>query len=252
MQRLNLLRVLIFRDVKLRYAQSVGGIAWAVINPVMMMIVFSLFFGRVLKVDSLGIPYPIFSYAALLPWTLFSQGLSKGTGSLVSDQTLITKLPFPRMLLPLSASLSPLVDFAIALLVLAAMMAYYQVGLHPQVLAIIPFLLVTLILTFGLSLWLSSLNIEYRDIAYALPFVLQLGLIASPVAYSSGLVGGGWFQSVYLLNPMTGVLEGFRWSLLGVAPHPVAFISSGVISVAVLLTGIWFFRKRQDRFPDVV
>jgi lipopolysaccharide transport system permease protein len=250
--KLNLLQTLIFRDITLRFKQTIGGFAWALIQPVMFMVVFSLFFGRVLKVDTLGIPYPVFSYTALLPWTLFTVGLQKASNSLVTDQILVTKMKFPIMLLPLSAVLSQLIDFLIAFLVLAAMMLYFHIGIGIAILACVYFLTICIVLAFGIGLWLSAINIEFRDVSYALPFIIQLALFISPVAYSSNMVSGGWFEYVYILNPMTGVLEGFRWAVLGVSPHPVAFLSSTVIAIVVLITGIKFFQIRQPRFADIV
>jgi len=241
-----------WRDLKVRYKQTLFGFAWAIIQPVFMMIVFSLFFGALAKIPSEGIPYPLFSYAAVLPWTLFSEGLSRSSNSLVQDANLLQKVYFPRLLMPLSGVLSPVVDFAIAFVVLIALMLYF--GYYPSVmmLLILPFLLLELMLATGIGMWLSAINVEYRDVRYAIPFLIQLGLFASPVVYPVTFVPER-FQVVYgLLNPMAGIIEGFRWAILGTKPPSYLIIASIAIIVVILVSGAFYFRRREKAFADVV
>jgi lipopolysaccharide transport system permease protein len=217
-----------------------------------MMIIFSLFFGTLAKVPSEGIPYPLFSYAAVLPWTLFSEGLSRSSNSLVQDANLLQKVYFPRLLMPLSGVLSPVVDFAIAFVVLIALMLYF--GYYPSVmmLLILPFLLLELMLATGIGMWLSAINVEYRDVRYAIPFLIQLGLFASPVVYPVTFVPER-FQAVYgLLNPMAGIIEGFRWAILGTKPPSYLLIASVAIIIVILISGAFYFRRRERAFADVV
>jgi len=241
-----------WRDIKVRYKQTLFGFAWAIIQPVFMMIVFSLFFGALAKLPSEGIPYPLFSYAAVLPWTLFSEGLSRSSNSLVQDANLLQKVYFPRLLMPLSGVLSPVVDFAIAFVVLIALMLYF--GYYPSVmmLLILPFLLLELMLATGIGMWLSAINVEYRDVRYAIPFLIQLGLFASPVVYPVTFVPER-FQVVYgLLNPMAGIIEGFRWAILGTKPPSYLLIASVAIIIVILISGAFYFRRREKAFADVV
>jgi len=241
-----------WRDLKVRYKQTLFGFAWAIIQPVFMMIVFSLFFGALAKIPSEGIPYPLFSYAAVLPWTLFSEGLTRSSNSLVQDANLLQKVYFPRLLMPLSGVLSPVVDFAIAFVVLIALMLYF--GYYPSVmmLLILPFLLLELMLATGIGMWLSAINVEYRDVRYAIPFLIQLGLFASPVVYPVTFVPER-FQVVYgLLNPMAGIIEGFRWAILGTKPPSYLIIASIAIIVVILVSGAFYFRRRERAFADVV
>ena len=241
-----------WRDIKVRYKQTLFGFAWAIIQPVFMMIVFSLFFGALAKIPSEGIPYPLFSYAAVLPWTLFSEGLTRSSNSLVQDANLLQKVYFPRLLMPLSGVLSPVVDFAIAFVVLIALMLYF--GYYPSVmmLLILPFLLLELMLATGIGMWLSAINVEYRDVRYAIPFLIQLGLFASPVVYPVTFVPER-FQVVYgLLNPMAGIIEGFRWAILGTKPPSYLIIASIAIIVVILVSGASYFRRRERAFADVV
>ena len=241
-----------WRDIKVRYKQTLFGFAWAIIQPLFMMIIFSLFFGALAKVPSEGIPYPLFSYAAVLPWTLFSEGLSRSSNSLVQDANLLQKVYFPRLLMPLSGVLSPVVDFAIAFVVLIALMLYF--GYYPSVmmLLILPFLLLELMLATGIGMWLSAINVEYRDVRYAIPFLIQLGLFASPVVYPVTFVPER-FQVLYgLLNPMAGIIEGFRWAILGTKPPSYLLIASVAIIIVILISGAFYFRRRERAFADVV
>jgi len=241
-----------WRDIKVRYKQTLFGFAWAIIQPLFMMIIFSLFFGTLAKVPSENIPYPLFSYAAVLPWTLFSEGLTRSSNSLVQDANLLQKVYFPRLLMPLSGILSPVVDFAIAFVVLIALMLYF--GYYPSVMMflIFPFLLLELLLATGIGMWLSAINVEYRDVRYAIPFLIQLGLFASPVVYPVTFVPER-FQVVYgLLNPMAGIIEGFRWAILGTKPPSYLLIASVAIIIVILVSGAFYFRRRERAFADVV
>ena len=247
-----LLYFMIWRDVKVRYKQTALGVAWAIIQPVFTMIVFSLFFGRLGKIPSDGIPYPIFCYAALVPWTFFAQGLSQASNSLVGSGNLIKKVYFPRLSLPISAVICGLVDFALAFIVLLGMMLYY--GILPTVNVIwLPLLiLLTLITSLGVSLWLSALNVQFRDVRHALPFLTQLWLFATPIAYPSSLLSEPW-RTLYSINPMAGVVEGFRWALLGTetAPGPMMIVST-LTALALLVSGTFYFRRLEKTFADVV
>lgn len=241
-----------WRDIKVRYKQTIFGFAWAVIQPLFMMIIFSLFFGTLAKVPSENIPYPLFSYAGVLPWTLFSEGLTRSSNSLVQDANLLQKVYFPRMLMPLSGILSPVVDFAIAFVVLIALMLYFSHYPAITMLGIIPFLILELMLALGIGLWLSAINVEYRDVRYAIPFLIQLGLFASPIVYPVTFVPER-FQAVYgLLNPMAGIIEGFRWAILGTKPPSYLLIASVAIIIVILISGAFYFRRREKAFADVV
>ena len=244
---------LIWRDVKVRYKQTVLGAAWAVIQPFMTMVVFSLFFGRLAKVPSDGLPYPIFAYAGLLPWTFFANALGQSSNSLVGNANLLSKIYFPRLIIPFSSVLSGVVDFAIAFVVVLLLMAFYSISPTPA-LILVPFLLLlTLVCSLGVGLWLSALNVEYRDVRYVVPFLTQLWLFATPVAYPSSLLSEPW-RSVYGLNPMVGVVEGFRWALLGLdTPAPVLLmLLSGGVSLSLLVAGAYYFRRMERMFADLV
>jgi lipopolysaccharide transport system permease protein len=247
-----LLYFLVWRDVKVRYKQTALGAAWAVIQPFFMMVVFSLFFGRLASLPSDGIPYPVFVYCALLPWQLFAQALSECSSSLVSNERLITKVYFPRLVVPIAAVLGGLVDFAISFLVLLGMMAYYGITPGVAILMLPLFILLAILTALGVGLWLSALNVQYRDVRYTITFLIQLWLFATPVAYSSSLVPPRW-RALYGLNPMAGVVEGFRWALLGKAEGPGALLIVSVAAVVVVLVGgLFYFRRMENTFADVV
>jgi lipopolysaccharide transport system permease protein len=246
-----LLQAFVVRDIKVRYKQTALGAAWAVIQPLLMMVVFTLFFGKLAKIPSEGIPYPIFSYAALLPWTLFAEGLTRSTSSMISNAGIMTKVYFPRLILPISGVVSPLVDFAIAFVILLGMMLYF--GFYPTVNIIwLPaFIILALATSLGVGLWLSALNVQYRDFQYTVPFLIQLWLFASPVVYPSTLLPEP-YRMIYGLNPMAGVIEGFRWALLGTSPPSSLILISVVVVIAILVSGAFYFRRMEKIFADVV
>lgn len=246
-----LLYFLAWRDVKIRYKQSVLGPAWAIIQPVCTMVVFSIFFGKLGKIPSDGVPYPIFAYVALLPWQLFSQSLNLSSQSVVGGAGLITKVYFPRLIIPLSSVLASLVDFVIAFGILVILMFYYGTVPTWGVLLLPGFILMAIFAALGVGVWLAVINVKYRDVRYALPFFTQFWLFVSPVAYPSSMVPAKW-QWLYGLNPMAGVIEGFRWALLGTRP-PLVTIYIAVILVAVLFVGgIYYFRSAEKMFADVI
>lgn len=247
-----LLFFLAWRDIKVRYKQTALGAAWAVIQPLFTMLVFTLFFGRLAKVPSDGIPYPLFSYAALLPWQLFASALTESSNSVVANERLITKVYFPRLVVPIASILSGLVDFVIAFTLVIGMMVWYGVRPTWAVLTLPFFVIFTMATALGVGLWLSALNVQYRDVRYTLTFIVQFWLIASPVAYSSTLVPARW-RPFYGLNPMAGVIEGFRWALLGKAQAPGTMLWVSVVVVAVVLVGgLYYFRRMEKTFADVV
>jgi lipopolysaccharide transport system permease protein len=247
-----LLFFLVWRDLKVRYRQTIIGALWAILQPLLSMVIFSLVFGRLARVPSDGLPYPIFSYAALLPWTFFANSLTQGSNSLVASANMIKKIYFPRLALPVSGALGGMVDFAFAFLVLLGMMLYY--GLAPTINALwLPlFLLLALITSLGMSLWLSALNVQYRDVRHAIPFLTQAWLFLTPIAYPSSLLSEPW-RTWYGLNPMAGVVEGFRWALLGTgtAPGPMLAVSA-LAALAVFASGAFYFRRMEQSFADVL
>jgi lipopolysaccharide transport system permease protein len=247
-----LLYFLIWRDVKVRYKQTALGVAWAVIQPLMTMIVFSIFFGKLGKMASDGVPYPIFSFAALVPWTLFATGLTQGTNSLIGSSNLIKKVYFPRLIIPTATVLAGLVDFFVAFGVLLILMAGYGIVPTINLLWLPAFLLLTLITSLGISLWLSAINVEYRDVKYVVPFLTQIWLFATPIAYSSSLLDEPW-RTVYGINPMVGVVEGFRWALLGTNTQPGSMVFvSAIAAIVLLVSGAFYFRRMERVFADVV
>jgi lipopolysaccharide transport system permease protein len=247
-----LLYFLVWRDIKVRYKQTVLGIAWAIIQPFFTMIVFSLFFGRLAKVPSDGIPYAIFSFAALVPWTFFANGLSMASNSLVDSANLIKKVYFPRLAIPLATVLSGIVDFVLAFVMLLGMMLYFGIVPTIHVLGLPLLLVLALITSLGVSLWLSALNVQFRDVRYTIPFLTQLWLFATPIAYPSSLLSEPW-RTLYGINPMVGVVEGFRWALLGTntAPGPIIIVSS-FVSLSLMVSGAFYFRRMEKTFADVV
>ena len=247
-----LLYFLTWRDIKVRYKQTVLGATWAIIQPFFTMVVFSLFFGRLAKVPSDGIPYPLFAFAALVPWTFFSNGLSQSSNSLVGSANLITKVYFPRLIIPVSSILSGFIDFAIAFAVFILMVLYY--GICPTIsIILLPFLLLLGFTTaLGVGLWLSALNVKFRDVRYVIPFLTQFWLFATPIAYPSSLLSEPW-RTIYGINPMAGVVEGFRWAILGTdtAPGSMIFVSA-LVSLALLISGVFYFKRVEKSFADII
>ena len=249
-----LLYFLVWRDIKVRYKQTLLGAAWAIIQPVLTMVVFTLFFGRLDALHPGDAPYPLFSFAGLVPWTFFANGLSQSSNSLVGSANLIKKVYFPRLVVPISAVLSGALDFALAFVVLLGMMLIFGYPPTINLLWLPAFLLLALATSLGAGLWLSALNVEFRDVRYVVPFLVQLWLFASPVIYSSASVSPAW-RAVYGLNPMAGVIEGFRWALLGpqsgAAPGPMTAVSA-LAALALLASGAFYFRRMEKTFADVV
>ena len=247
----DLLYFLIWRDIKVRYAQSVLGIGWALVQPVFYMVVFIIVFGRLAKIGSDGAPYAIFSYAALVPWTYFANALAETTGSLLASTGMLTKVYFPRLVIPLSSTLAKLVDFTIAFLLLFGFMAWYRIAPGPTIL-VIPLLILLMILTAsGLGMWLTALAIQYRDIKYGINFLVQLLMYASPVAYPASLIPDQ-YRLLYAINPMVGVMEGFRSALLDTNPMPWDMLAvGGMVAVAVSVSGMFYFQRMERVFADV-
>jgi lipopolysaccharide transport system permease protein len=247
-----LLYFLVWRDIKVRYKQTALGAAWAIIQPFFSMVVFSLFFGKLAKMPSDGIPYPIFAYAALVPWTFFANGLSQSANSLVESANLIRKIYFPRLTIPIANVLAGLVDFTLAFTVLLAMMAWYHIYPTARLIWLPLFLLLALVTALAVGLWLSVLNVEYRDVRYTVPFITQFWMFATPIVYPSSLLKEPW-RTIYGLNPMVGVVEGFRWALLGTktAPGPAIAVSAGA-ALVLLVGGAFYFRRMEKTFADVV
>jgi lipopolysaccharide transport system permease protein len=247
-----LLFFLTWREVKVRYKQTVLGAAWAIIQPLFTMIIFSIFFGRLAKVPSDGIPYPLFSLAALIPWTFFANGLTQSSNSLVTNSNLISKVYFPRLTVPISAVASGIVDFGISFILLVAMMAFDRVVPPIQVLLLPLFFLLALLAALGVGLWLSALNVEYRDVRYTVPFLTQFWMFATPIAYPASLLREPW-RMLYGLNPMVGVVEGFRWALLGTSNRPgPEIIVSSLMTIVILIGGAYYFRRMERTFADIV
>jgi len=243
---------LAWRDIKVRYKQTVLGAAWAVLQPLLSMALLSLIFGYFLGLPSGGVPYPAFTFTALIPWQLFAYALSQSSESLVADRNLITKVYFPRLVVPLSSVAAGLMDFAISFVILIGMLLLFRIPLSWRILTLPAFVLLALLCAMGVGLWFSALNVQYRDVRYALPFLTQFWFFATPIAYSIEIVPENW-RWVYSLNPMTGVVEGFRWALLGTdyTIGPLVLVSS-VIVLLVLLSGLAYFNHMEDKFADVI
>lgn len=251
---------LTWRDVLVRYKQTVLGAAWAIIQPIIQMIVFTLIFSKAAGLSSEGVPYPIFNYTALLPWGLFSKAMNDAGRSLVNNRNMITKIYFPRLTIPVASVLAGLVDFGIAFLVYIGIILYYNIisnssytfTLTPALLALPLLIILTLVTTLGVSLWFSAANVIYRDVGHILPFLTQIWFFVTPIVYSSSEVSPHW-QIIYALNPLTGVVEGFRWCLLGIhsLPLPLLLVSSGV-GVVLLITGLFYFRNMERTFADEI
>ena len=247
-----LLYFLTWRDIKVRYKQTVLGAAWAIIQPFFSMVVFSLFFGKLAQIPSDGIPYPIFSYAALVPWTFFANGLSQSSSSLVGSANLIKKVYFPRLVVPISAVMAGGVDFVLAFVVLLGMMLFYGIVPAGAIVWLPLLLLLALVTSLGVGLWLTAMNVQFRDVRYAVPFLVQAWMFATPIVYPSSLLDEPW-RTLYGINPMVGVVEGFRWALLGTetAPGPIVIVSA-LVAVGLLVSGAFYFRRMEKTFADVV
>jgi lipopolysaccharide transport system permease protein len=241
----------IWRDIKVRYKQTVLGAAWALIQPLFTMLIFSIFFGRLAKIPSDGLPYPLFALAGLVPWLFFMNGLSHGANSLVENEKLIKKVFFPRMIVPLSSVLAGLLDFAVACSLLVVAMAWYAIAPPVEIVLLPVFVLIGVFAATGVALWLSALNVQFRDVRYVVPFLGQVWMFASPIAYPASLLNESW-RLVYALNPMVGVVEGVRWSLLGTGEAQWGvFAISAAVAVTLLVTGAFFFRRVERSFADI-
>ncbi len=247
-----LLYFLTWRDVQVRYRQTALGIVWAVLQPLLTMVIFSVVFGRLANLPSDGLPYPIFCFAALLPWQLFSGALSRAGTSLVSSANLLTKVYFPRLIIPVSAVAAGLVDFAIALVVLVVLMMYYGITPGLAVLWIPVLTIFALASALAVGLWLSALNVKYRDVQHLIPFLVMAWMYASPVAYSANMIPSGKWRLLYALNPMAGVIQGFRWALTGGPPPSELILVSAAVVVVSLVGGLFYFRRMERGFADVV
>jgi lipopolysaccharide transport system permease protein len=241
---------MIWRDVKVRYKQTVMGVAWAVIQPLFTMLIFTIFFGRLAGIPSDGVPYPIFTYAALLPWTFFNNAVTNSSNSLVGSSNLITKVYFPRMMIPGASVGAGLVDFAIAFVVFVGLMLYYSVALTWNMLMLLPMLILITLLALGVGMWVSALNVKYRDVRYALPFLIQLWMFASPIIYPLSMLKN--WQWVLAINPLTGIIEGFRSALLGRPFNLQSLALATVITLIVLVCATYSFKRMEKRFADII
>jgi len=249
-----LLYFLTWRDIKVRYKQSVLGILWAIIQPFLAMVVFTLFFGKLARLGPADIPYPIWNYAAMVPWTYFANSLTKSSNSMVGSSSLIKKIYFPRLVVPIASTLSGLVDFFIAMLVLIPMMLYYGYAPTWNSFWLLPLLLLAFVTSLGVGLWFSALNVQFRDVKYVAPFLVQIWFFATPIVYSaSDKITDPFWKSVYSLNPMVGVSEGFRWALLGLDTKPgPEILVAAVVSSILFISGLFYFRRMEKTFADVV
>lgn len=248
-----LLYFLTWRDIKVRYKQTVLGASWAILQPFLTMVIFTLFFGRLAKMPSDGIPYPIFSYVALVPWTFFATGITKASNSLVGGQNLLKKVYFPRLAMPIASVASGIVDFCLAFMVLIVMMLYFGIVPTIYILWLPLLMLLAFVTSLGVSLWLAALNVKFRDVRHTVPFIVQAWLFATPIVYPSSLIENDFWRVLYAINPMVGVVEGFRWALLGTdtAPGPMIVVSS-LAAVILLVGGSIYFRRVEKTFADVV
>jgi homopolymeric O-antigen transport system permease protein len=246
-----LLYFFVWRDIKIRYKQTLLGASWAIIQPFFTMVVFSLFFGRLANVPSDGIPYPIFSYSALVPWTFFANGVMQASNSLVMNSNMVKKIYFPRLAMPIGSVLAGILDFCLAFLVLIVMMFFYHIYPTGNIVWLPFFFLLAMVTTVGVSLWLSAMNVQFRDVRYIVPFLVQIWLFITPIAYSSSMLSEPW-RTLYGINPMAGVVEGFRWALLGTdAPGPIIWVST-LVAILMLVSGIIYFRRMETSFADVI
>ena len=242
----------IWRDIKIRYKQTVLGIFWAILQPLFTMVIFSLFFGKLAQVPSDGIPYPIFSYSALVPWTFFANGLLQSSNSLVNNANMVKKIFFPRLIMPISSVLGGIVDFVLAFIVLLLMMLYFRIYPTANIAWLLLFLLLALVTSMGTGFWFAAMNAQFRDIRYIVPFLIQAWMFLTPIAYPSSLIPEPW-RTIYGINPMAGVVEGFRWALLGTENEPgLMTLVSGVVAIVLLISGAFYFRRMEKTFADVM
>jgi lipopolysaccharide transport system permease protein len=247
-----LLYFLVWRDLKIRYKQTIIGVGWAVLQPLITMVIFTVIFGGFARIPSDGLPYPIFAYSALLPWNYFAGALQRCIASVVGDAHLVSKVYFPRLILPLAGTVSGLVDFSASFLILVGMMIWYRIGITWGVLAVPVFLLFSLVTALAVGLWLSALNVRYRDVGHTVPFIIQLWMFISPVVYPVSMIPAK-YRLIYSLNPMAGVIEGFRWALLGKASPDFSVMAVSALAVIVILAGgLIFFKNMEKTFADVV
>jgi lipopolysaccharide transport system permease protein len=247
-----LLFFLTWRELKVRYQQTLLGAAWAIIQPLMQMIVFTFIFGGIARMTSEGIPYPIFSYTALLPWGLFAKSLTDAGRSMVMNRNMITKIYFPRLIIPIASVFSGLVDFMVAFVILLGLMVYYHITPTRAILLLPLFMLLAIVAALGVGLWLSAMNVQYRDVGHVLPFLTQFWMFVTPVIYPASRIPAKW-QLLYSLNPMTGVVEGFRWALLGTSSAPTSMMAvSAAISIILLIGGLFYFRRMERTFADMI
>lgn len=247
-----LIGIFVWRDLKVRYRQTVIGVLWVIIQPFLTMVIFSIFFGGLAKVPSDDIPYPIFSFAALVPWTFFANSINQASNSLVNSADMIKKIYFPRLTMPIASMLAGLVDFFLAFIILLGMMLYYRLIPTINILWFPLFIILAMMTSLGVSLWLSALNVQFRDVRYMIPFITQVWLFLTPVVYPSSMLPEPW-HTLYGINPMVGVVEGFRWALLGTdtAPGPIILVSF-CVSFGILVSGAYYFRRMERVFADVI
>jgi lipopolysaccharide transport system permease protein len=247
-----LIYFLTWRDIKVRYKQAVLGVAWAVLQPLLTMVIFTVIFGMLLNTPSQDVPYPMFSLKALLPWQLFASALQRSSVSLVGNANLLTKIYFPRLAIPLSSVFAALVDFLISFVVLIGVMIYYKYWPGWNALWLPLLVLLALVTALSVGLWLSALNVQYRDVQHMVPFIIQVWMYASPIVYPVETIPAGIWRTLYGLNPMTGVIQGFRWALLGGTPPDLTMIISGAVVLALLISGLFYFRRMEKTFADIV
>jgi lipopolysaccharide transport system permease protein len=242
----------VWRDLKVRYKQTVMGALWAILQPFIAMVIFSLFFGRLAKMPSEGIPYPIFSYSALVPWMFFANGVQQASNILVMNQNMVKKIYFPRLTMPVASVFSGVVDFALAFIVLLGMMVVYRIYPTANIIWLPLLLLLALVTCLGVSFWSSAMNAQFRDIRYAIPFIIQVWFFLTPIVYSSSMLPEPW-RTLYGINPMAGVVEGFRWALLGTDTQPGSIVLlSAVVAVILFISGAYYFRRMERTFADIV
>ena len=242
---------LAWRDILVRYKQTVFGVLWAILRPFLTMVVFTIVFGKIARLPSGGVPYPILVYVAMLPWQFFSSAFSESSNSLIGNSNLLTKIYFPRLIMPASTVIVALVDFFIAFIILVALMVFYGFVPSWNILMLPVFILLAFLTAMGAGLYIAALNVKYRDFRYIIPFVVQFGLYISPVGFSSDVVPAEW-RLLYAANPMVGVIDGFRWAILGQPLNKTAFILSVGVSIVLFIFGLWYFRKTEKTFADVI